>query len=237
MRFAVCIRNKGYEASLEVGKLYQVIADRDAEARGYLRIVDESGEDYGYAGIDSPRSTCRNRLRRHFLRRRPDRSPNNALERAARSHSLAAAAHRERWAAIPAIDLTNVRRKGAVHATGRDATRGRHRDRSDGCARLCAGCRRAWVLASARGGSRARCQSGGRPRRLRLFCRGNGCAQRRLPSCWQHPVRLSWPTPSTRPNCGARRRSSLITVPRKRTSAPACSGSGDWQRGRTRRPR
>jgi hypothetical protein len=26
-----------------------VVSDRDAEARGYLRIVDESGEDYGYA--------------------------------------------------------------------------------------------------------------------------------------------------------------------------------------------
>jgi hypothetical protein len=49
VRFAVCIKNKGYEASLEVGKLYRVIADRDAERRGYLRIVDESGEDYGYA--------------------------------------------------------------------------------------------------------------------------------------------------------------------------------------------
>ncbi len=49
LRFAVCIKNKGYEASLEVGKLYRVIPDRDAEAHGYLRIVDESGEDYGYA--------------------------------------------------------------------------------------------------------------------------------------------------------------------------------------------
>ena len=48
-RFAVCIRNKGYEASLEVGKLYRVIPDEQAESHGYLRIVDESGEDYGYA--------------------------------------------------------------------------------------------------------------------------------------------------------------------------------------------
>ena len=59
-RFAVCIKNKGYEASLEVGKLYRVVADRDAETRGYLRIVDESGEDYGYAAnrffaIDLPK--------------------------------------------------------------------------------------------------------------------------------------------------------------------------------------
>jgi hypothetical protein len=49
VRFAVCVRNKGYEASLEVGKLYRVIADPEAESHGYLRIVDESGEDYGYA--------------------------------------------------------------------------------------------------------------------------------------------------------------------------------------------
>ena len=49
VRFAVCIKNKGYEASLELGKLYRVIPDPEAERHGYLRIVDESGEDYGYA--------------------------------------------------------------------------------------------------------------------------------------------------------------------------------------------
>jgi hypothetical protein len=59
-RFAVCVKNKGYEASLEVGKLYRVIPDERAEQHGYLRIVDESGEDYGYAAsrffaIDVPR--------------------------------------------------------------------------------------------------------------------------------------------------------------------------------------
>jgi len=48
-RFAVCVKNKGYEASLELGKLYRVIPDTAAESHGYLRIVDESGEDYGYA--------------------------------------------------------------------------------------------------------------------------------------------------------------------------------------------
>ena len=49
VRFAVCVRNKDYEASLEVGKLYRVISDEEAESHGYLRIVDESGEDYGYS--------------------------------------------------------------------------------------------------------------------------------------------------------------------------------------------
>lgn len=59
-RFAVCIKNKGYEASLEIGKLYRVIPDEIARSHGYLRIVDESGEDYGYAAdrffaIDVPK--------------------------------------------------------------------------------------------------------------------------------------------------------------------------------------
>ena len=48
-QFAVCIKNKGYEASLEIGKLYRVTPDPSAENHGHLRIVDESGEDYGYA--------------------------------------------------------------------------------------------------------------------------------------------------------------------------------------------
>ena len=47
--FAVCIDNGGYEASLEVGKLYRIVADDEAESHGYIRVVDESGEDYGYS--------------------------------------------------------------------------------------------------------------------------------------------------------------------------------------------
>jgi hypothetical protein len=49
IHFAVCINNKRYEASLEVGKLYRIIPDEKAESHGYLRIIDESGEDYGYS--------------------------------------------------------------------------------------------------------------------------------------------------------------------------------------------
>jgi hypothetical protein len=48
-QFAVCTDNAGYAASLEVGKLYPVIADEQAAGHGYIRVVDESGEDYGYA--------------------------------------------------------------------------------------------------------------------------------------------------------------------------------------------
>jgi hypothetical protein len=66
--FAVCINNKKYEASLEVGKLYRVIPDEEAELHGYLRVVDESGKDYGYSAdrffrIEVPRPLERALLR------------------------------------------------------------------------------------------------------------------------------------------------------------------------------
>lgn len=47
-RFALCLHNKGYPASLEPRKLYEVLPDREAAALGQLRVVDESGEDYLY---------------------------------------------------------------------------------------------------------------------------------------------------------------------------------------------
>jgi hypothetical protein len=46
--FAVCLRNVGYSASLEIRKLYPVLNDPDAEANDLIRVVDESGEDYVY---------------------------------------------------------------------------------------------------------------------------------------------------------------------------------------------
>jgi hypothetical protein len=46
--FAVCIRNAGFGASLEVRKLYPVVDDPDAEANDLIRVIDESGEDYVY---------------------------------------------------------------------------------------------------------------------------------------------------------------------------------------------
>lgn len=45
-RFAVCVRNDGYEASLERNKIYAILPDEEAERDGDLRVVDESGEDY-----------------------------------------------------------------------------------------------------------------------------------------------------------------------------------------------
>jgi hypothetical protein len=47
-RFVLCIENRTYPASLELRKVYRSIPDRTAESRGFIRIVDESGEDYLY---------------------------------------------------------------------------------------------------------------------------------------------------------------------------------------------
>ena len=68
-RFAVCIENSAYPASLELHKIYRVLPDDDAAREGDLRIVDESGEDYLYlaewfAAVDLPR-----RVRTSLLRR------------------------------------------------------------------------------------------------------------------------------------------------------------------------
>jgi len=48
VRFAVCLNNSAYKASLELHKIYRIIPDDDAAEDGDIRIVDESGEDYLY---------------------------------------------------------------------------------------------------------------------------------------------------------------------------------------------
>jgi hypothetical protein len=46
-QFALCIENKDSE-DLEKRKIYVVVPDEEAEKEGYLRAIDESGEDYLY---------------------------------------------------------------------------------------------------------------------------------------------------------------------------------------------
>lgn len=46
-RFAFCIENGDCE-DLEKRKIYQVLPDEEAAQEGYLRVVDESREDYLY---------------------------------------------------------------------------------------------------------------------------------------------------------------------------------------------
>ena len=44
--YLLCVKNDNYPASLEVRKVYRAIPDESASARHFVRIIDESGEDY-----------------------------------------------------------------------------------------------------------------------------------------------------------------------------------------------
>ena len=46
-KFAMCVRNEECE-DLELRKVYQVLPDKRGARDGYVRVVDESGEDYLY---------------------------------------------------------------------------------------------------------------------------------------------------------------------------------------------
>jgi hypothetical protein len=46
-RFVLCIRNDDCE-DLEPRKVYQLLPDEAAARDGYVRVIDESGEDYVY---------------------------------------------------------------------------------------------------------------------------------------------------------------------------------------------
>jgi hypothetical protein len=47
-QLVVCIKNDGYLASLEKRKIYVALRDAQADGHGFVRIVDESGDDYLY---------------------------------------------------------------------------------------------------------------------------------------------------------------------------------------------
>ena len=46
--YVLCIDNGGYPESLEVRKIYAVLPDQKAASREYIRVIDETGEDYLY---------------------------------------------------------------------------------------------------------------------------------------------------------------------------------------------
>lgn len=63
-RFAICVRNVGVAASLELRKVYRLVADSEAASQGLVRVVDESGEDYLYPDtffvpIEVPKAAAR----------------------------------------------------------------------------------------------------------------------------------------------------------------------------------
>lgn len=67
-RFAICVSNANCD-DLEIWKLYRVLPDRSAAREQFLRIIDESGEDYLYPEsrfvvVDLPRTVVQQLLRR-----------------------------------------------------------------------------------------------------------------------------------------------------------------------------
>lgn len=62
-RFLLCVANRGCE-DLEKRKVYRQLPDEAAARDGYVRVVDESGEDYLYPEtlfvvVDLPREIAR----------------------------------------------------------------------------------------------------------------------------------------------------------------------------------
>ena len=47
-QFVLCLNNQDFLASLEMGKQYFTIPNEELRAQGYIRVIDESGEDYAY---------------------------------------------------------------------------------------------------------------------------------------------------------------------------------------------
>ncbi len=47
-KYAICVDNTGYQASLILKKIYEIIPDARAEKDDFIRVIDESGEDYLY---------------------------------------------------------------------------------------------------------------------------------------------------------------------------------------------
>ena len=70
--FALCVEDGGME-DLEARKVYQVLPDREASREGYVRVVDESGEDYMYPSdlfvpVKLPAAVVRRLKKRTILR-------------------------------------------------------------------------------------------------------------------------------------------------------------------------
>ena len=60
VRFVICINNGGYVDDLKVRTVYRLLPDESAAKSNYIRIIDETGEDYLYpadlfANIELPR--------------------------------------------------------------------------------------------------------------------------------------------------------------------------------------
>ena len=60
----LCVANQGNEVSLQLWKIYKTVRDDDAQNEGFVRVIDESGEDYlfpqeNFVPIDLPQKVRR----------------------------------------------------------------------------------------------------------------------------------------------------------------------------------
>jgi hypothetical protein len=63
-KFLLCVNNGAYPVSLEVRKVYKALPDPLAASRGFVRVIDESGEDYLFPSecfvpVELPREAAR----------------------------------------------------------------------------------------------------------------------------------------------------------------------------------
>jgi hypothetical protein len=47
-KFVMCIDNKSHPIDLTLHKVYRILPDEKGEKHGWIRIVDDTGEDYLY---------------------------------------------------------------------------------------------------------------------------------------------------------------------------------------------
>jgi len=45
-KFAICVKNEEYPASLQLWKVYRVLPDERGAKHNMIRVIDESGESY-----------------------------------------------------------------------------------------------------------------------------------------------------------------------------------------------
>lgn len=63
-KFLLCVNNEDYPASLEVRKVYKSLPDPVATSKGFVRVIDESGEDHlfpadYFVAVKLPREAAR----------------------------------------------------------------------------------------------------------------------------------------------------------------------------------
>ena len=76
----LCVANEGNEVSLQRWKIYKTLRDDDAHAEGFLRVIDETGEDYlfpeeNFIAIELPQEAQRPFDRAIREQRRAARAP------------------------------------------------------------------------------------------------------------------------------------------------------------------